>query len=120
MSLVYSTDKGRLCPQCQLAVAQCECKTTGKNKAALSNKGIADGIVRLHRQTGGRGGKTVTLITGLAIDHAALQQLAKTLKQRCGSGGAIKNGDIEIQGDHREQLKSELEQRGFTVKIAGG
>lgn len=120
MSLVYSSDKGRLCPECQQPIAQCRCKTASKNKAALPNKIPDDNIVRLHRQTQGRGGKTVTVVAGLAVDSATLQQLAKILKQRCGSGGAIKNGVIEIQGDHREQLKIELEQRGFKVKLAGG
>lgn len=116
MNLVYSTDKGRLCPQCNQPLAQCTCKNTSRNKIAVES----DGIVRLKRQTQGRGGKTVTIITGLALEAAALQQLAKTLKQRCGSGGAIKDGAIEIQGDHRDQLKIELEQRGYKVKLAGG
>jgi len=116
MNLVYSTDQGRLCPECRQPIAQCTCKIASKNKLA----GNTDGIVRLHRQTQGRGGKVVTIIAGIALDPAALQQLAKVLKQRCGSGGAIKDGAIEIQGDHRDQLKIELEQRGYKVKLAGG
>ncbi len=79
-----------------------------------------DGIARIQRQTGGRGGKTVSVISGLALDAAALQALCKVLKQRCGSGGAVKEFTIEIQGDHRDVLKNELEKRGFTVKLAGG
>jgi len=116
MNLVYSTDQGRLCPECRQPIAQCACKIASKNKLAVNT----DGIIRLHRQTQGRGGKVVTIITGIALDPAALQQLAKALKQRCGSGGAIKDGAIEIQGDHRDQLKIELEQRGYKVKLAGG
>jgi translation initiation factor 1 len=119
MSLVYSTDKGRVCPDCGQQVTQCRCKTVIRNKAAASNV-FADGSVRLQRQIQGRGGKTVTVISGLALADNELQQLAKLLKQRCGSGGSIKNGAIEIQGDHRDQLKIELETRGYKVKLAGG
>lgn len=113
MSLVYSTDQGRLCPGCEQPLAKCRCKL----KPATSG---GDGIVRIQRQTQGRGGKTVTLVTGLALDAEALKALAKTLKQRCGTGGAIKDGNIEIQGDQREILKAELEQQGLTVKLSGG
>lgn len=113
MALVYSTDQGRLCPHCQQPIAQCRCK----NAAAVA---AGDGVVRLQRQTQGRGGKAVTVISGLGGDAADLQQLAKQLKQRCGSGGAVKSGTIEIQGDHRAVLKTELEQRGYKVKLAGG
>ena len=111
--LVYSTDGGRLCPQCQRPVADCVC-----GKAPGSSSG--DGIVRLQRETKGRGGKAVTVITGVPLAGAELKTLAKALKQRAGVGGAIKGQNIEIQGDQRDLLKAELEKRGFTVKIAGG
>ena len=111
--LVYSTKTGRLCPQCHRAVAQCVC---GKDKPA----GSGDGIVRLHRETKGRGGKAVTLITGLGLPEQEMRELAKALKQKCGVGGGLKSDHIEIQGDKRPVIKAELEQRGFTVKIAGG
>ena len=113
MGLVYSTDKGRLCPECRQPTDKCRCR-----QAQTPPPG--DGIARIQRQTGGRGGKTVTVITGLALDLPALQALGKELKQRCGSGGAVKDFTIEIQGDHRELLKAELEKRGFKVKLAGG
>lgn len=113
MGVVYSTDKGRLCPNCRQPVGQCRCR-----KAEPSP--IGDGVARIQRQTGGRGGKTVTVITGLLLDPPALQMLCKELKQRCGSGGAVKAFTLEIQGDHRELLKAELEKRGFRVKLAGG
>ena len=110
--LVYSTDGGRLCPQCQRPVTDCVC---GKDRPACSG----DGIVRLHRETKGRGGKAVTIATGIRLAEPELKALAKALKQKCGVGGALKDGNIEIQGDQRALIKSELENRGYTVKIAG-
>ena len=112
-SLVYSTDGGRLCPQCHRPVAACVC---GKDRPAS----LGDGIVRLQRETKGRGGKAVTIITGLGLAEPELKLLAKAMKQKCGVGGALKGENIEIQGDQRTILKIELENRGYTVKIAGG
>ena len=111
--LVYSTDGGRLCPQCHRPVAGCVC---GKDAPAANG----DGIVRLHRESKGRGGKAVTLIKGLPLAPVELKVLAKELKKKCGVGGALKDDVIEIQGDQRELLKAELEKKGYTVKIAGG
>jgi translation initiation factor 1 len=78
-----------------------------------------DGIVRLLRDRKGRGGKTVTLVAGLPR-NAELESLASALKRLCGTGGTIRDGVIEIQGDVRDRIKPELERRGYTVKIAGG
>ena len=78
------------------------------------------GIVRVRRETQGRGGKTVTTISGVPLADAALAALAGELKRRCGTGGTAKDGVIEIQGDHRDVLVAELSQRGYTVKLAGG
>lgn len=111
--LVYSTDGGRLCPQCHRPVADCVC---GNDKPAVTG----DGVVRLQRETKARGGKAVTVITGIPLAGSELKTLAKALKQKCGVGGAVKDGNIEIQGDQRQVLKTELEKRGYTVKIAGG
>ncbi len=111
--LVYSTDAGRLCPQCHRPVAECVC---GKDRPVA----VGDGIVRLHRETKGRGGKAVTLVRGLPLAGKELMGLARALKQKCGVGGALKGDTIEIQGDQRQVLKAELESRGYTVKIAGG
>jgi translation initiation factor 1 len=111
--LVYSTDAGRLCPQCQRPVAGCVC---GMDRPAA----VGDGIVRLHRETKGRGGKAVTLIKGLALPEAQMREITRALKQKCGVGGALKDDHIEIQGDQRPAIKLELEKRGFTVKVAGG
>ena len=79
-----------------------------------------DGIVRLHRETKGRGGKAVTLVKGVPLGGAELKSLARALKQKCGVGGSLKGDVIEIQGDQRKLLKGELEKRGYTVKLAGG
>lgn len=110
---VYSTESGRLCPQCHRPVAACVC---GEDRPAAAG----DGIVRLQRETKGRGGKAVTLITGVPLAPTELKALAKALKQKCGVGGALKGDIIEIQGDQRALLKAELENKGYTVKIAGG
>ncbi|MBB5019661.1 translation initiation factor 1 [Chitinivorax tropicus] len=109
---VYSTEHGRLCPGCGQPINACQCR---KGPAPTG-----DGIVRVRRETGGRGGKTVTTATGFLLDDEQLKQLAAELKRRCGTGGAVKDRVVEIQGDHRELLKAELEKRGFTVKLAGG
>ena len=79
-----------------------------------------DGIVRVRRESKGRGGKTVTVITGIPLDDEKLKSLAGELKRRCGTGGTVKDGLIEIQGDHRELLLEQLKSHGYTVKIAGG
>jgi len=111
--LVYSTDGGRLCPQCLRPQMNCVC---GSSKPASTG----DGIVRLHRETKGRGGKAVTIIRGLPLSGDALKALATQLKKKCGVGGTLKDDIIEIQGDQRELLKGELEKLGYPVKISGG
>lgn len=112
-SLVYSSETGRICLACGKPVAACVCR-----KAAARPAG--DGVVRVRRETKGRGGKTVTVITGLPGNDAALKNLAGELKKRCGTGGTLKDGTVEIQGDHAELVVAALRQRGFTVKRAGG
>lgn len=104
--LVYSTDTGRVKPQ--------------KNAATAVHEGSKDGVVRLERQTKGRKGKGVTLVTGLPGKDTDLKTLAKTLKQQCGVGGSVKAGVVEIQTDDRAKIKQLLEAKGYTVKIAGG
>lgn len=113
--LVYSTDRGRTCPGCGMPSAQCSC--SAKVRVAASP---GDGIVRIARETKGRKGAGVTLVRGLTISPEKLKALAGQLKQRCGSGGTVKEGVIEIQGDHRQLLLAELEKQGFKVKLAGG
>ncbi len=79
-----------------------------------------DGVVRVSRETKGRGGKAVTLVKGLALPADALAALGKQLKAACGSGGTVKEGVIEIQGDHIEKVMATLKAQGHTVKRAGG
>lgn len=111
--LVYSTDSGRMCPQCRLPVASCRCSATAA--AAPS-----DGVVRVSRETKGRAGKGVTLVRGLALEPPALAALGKQLKTACGSGGTVKEGVIEVQGDHCVRVMEMLKSQGFVVKRAGG
>ena len=110
---VYSTESGRLCPQCHRPVTGCVC---GDSRP----KGSSDGIIRIRRETSGRGGKTVTVVDGVPLAGPELKALAKALKKRCGVGGSTRDEVIEIQGDFRELVKNELEQRGYRVKLAGG
>ena len=101
--LVYSTDSGRI-----------------KQEEVKSQRDKGDGIVRIQRQTSGRKGKGVCLISGVDLDDAALEKLAAELKKKCGCGGSLKDGVIEIQGDKRDLLKQLLEAKGMKVKLAGG
>jgi translation initiation factor 1 len=111
--IVYSTGIGRRCPNCLRAALECVCRkgTPGK---------VADGIVRVSRETQGRKGKGVTVISGLGLATAQLETLATQLKKTCGAGGTVAADRIEIQGDHRDTLLSELTRQGWKVKRAGG
>ncbi|WP_370981538.1 stress response translation initiation inhibitor YciH [Agaribacterium sp. ZY112] len=101
--LVYSTDQGRI-----------------KDKDKTTPQKTGDGIIRIRRETKGRKGKGVSCCEGFELEPKALKDLAKKLKQLCGTGGAVKDGIIEIQGDQREKLKQYLETQGFQVKLSGG
>lgn len=113
---VFSTELGRICPRCGQPVDQCVCRTPRKQAGRSSG----DGIVRIFRESKGRKGKVVTLIKGLPLDDDGLRGLLSELKRMCGSGGAEKDGVLEIQGDHRDVIQIELKKRGFSSKIAGG
>jgi translation initiation factor 1 len=117
--LVFSTGQGRLCPECARPITDCRCK---RSKAAqpqsLAPRG--DGAVRVGRETKGRKGKGVTVITGVPLAGDALEALATRLKKRCGCGGTVHAGVIEIQGDHRDALVTELAKLGYDVKRSGG
>ena len=115
--LVYSTETGKICPSCQKPDADCTCK---KKKPRSPENIKIDGIIRIQREVKGRKGKTVTTGSGFQIDDAELKNLATELKRRCGTGGSVKDGVIIIQGDHKETLVTELKNRGYKAKIAGG
>ncbi|MQR01510.1 translation initiation factor Sui1 [Glaciimonas soli] len=112
--LVYSTDVGRMCSECRLALAECICKARAKAVP------VGDGKVLVSRQTKGRGGKSVTIVKGLALDPLALALLGKHLRTTCGSGGTVKDGVIEVQGDHCELVMEVLSKHGHSAKRVGG
>ena len=103
LDIVFSTEQGRIRPE--------------KKKQAVPK---GDGIVRVGRETKGRKGKGMTVVTGVPLHPEGLRDLARTLKQKCGTGGTLKDGKIEIQGDHRDLLVAELQSMGYTVKRSGG
>lgn len=104
-NLVYSTDSGR--------IKQSDNKQTPRSVSK-------DGVVRISRETKGRKGKGVSIVSGLDMDAKALKALCTELKKKCGCGGAVKDGTIEVQTDDREKLKSLLQAKNYTVKLAGG
>lgn len=112
--LVYSTESGRMCPACGQPLAQCRCQ------AAAKAAPVGDGVVRVSRQSKGRGGKTVTLVKGLALEATALAALGKQLRAACGSGGTVKEGVIEVQGDHCDAVMETLGKLGHDARRAGG
>jgi translation initiation factor 1 len=115
--IVYSTGQGRRCPECGRPAADCRCR---RSRPAVAPSPHGDGIVRVGRETKGRRGKGVSVVTGLGLGEAELGALATELKKACGSGGTVRDGVIEIQGDHREQLVAELIRRGFKARRSGG
>ncbi|WP_066260202.1 translation initiation factor Sui1 [Hydrogenophaga flava] len=110
--LVYSTESGRMCPGCRQPVASCRCGEPAAPKG--------DGVLRVSRETKGRGGKAVTVVKGAPLDAAGLAALGKQLRTLCGTGGTVKDGVIEVQGDHVERVIEALKAQGHTVKRAGG
>ncbi|NLI76924.1 MAG: stress response translation initiation inhibitor YciH [Candidatus Riflebacteria bacterium] len=139
--LVYTTDDGRICPECGKPAAGCVCRrgrraapapgertserdTGGSHRPPCRQGGTAGagaaGTARVRRETKGRGGKTVTTVSDLALDEARLAALAAALKKRCGCGGSVKDGIIVIQGDHADVIVQELQKQGFPAKRAGG
>jgi len=111
--IVYATGLGSLCPGCRRPVAACTCRKPDGRPAR-------DGVVRVSREVAGRRGKGVSVVTGVPLAGPELEALAGELKRRCGSGGTVRDGRIEIQGEHRDLLVAELERRGYKVRRAGG
>jgi translation initiation factor 1 len=112
--LVYSTDQGEICPECGKPRKSCSCEEEKRRTVA------GDGNVKVRRETKGRGGKTVTTISGLALTKDELGVLLKDLKRVCGTGGAEKDGILEIQGDRCDTVIAALDKRGIRSKRAGG
>lgn len=110
---VWSSDGGTTCPRCEQPVDRCTC-------AADQPVARRDGTVRIAREVKGRRGKAVTVVRGLDLAAADLADLASDLKRACGTGGSVKDGAIEVQGDKREQVADLLRARGFRVKLVGG
>lgn len=110
--LVYSTDGGRSCPDCRQPLADCRCK------APVVPAG--DGIARVSREKQGRGGKTVTVVRGLALAPEPLAALGKRLRSACGTGGTAKDGVLELQGDQVERVLVLLADQGYRCKRSGG
>lgn len=111
-ALVYSTDGGRHCPECKQPMDDCDC---GQQEPLLG-----DGNVRVCRENKGRGGKTVTTISGLPLTATELKDTARQLRQACGVGGAVKEGVVEIQGDQQDRVMQWLADRGYKAKKSGG
>jgi translation initiation factor 1 len=122
--VVYDSDVGRICPTCGQPEKSCRCRrkpaVVAPSRQPQQNPPKADGVVRVSRDRGHRRGKTVTVITGVLGGPTAIDDLAGTLKRLCGSGGTVKDGVIEIQGDHRDQVLSKLLEMGFKAKQSGG
>jgi translation initiation factor 1 len=117
--LVYSTGSGRVntCPVCGQPYKRCRCDQSSAQQTATKK---SDGVVRIMRDRKHRGGKTVTVIAGVPASTEAIAALAQQLKKLCGSGGTVKDGVIEIQGDHCEKVQAKLSELGYKVKRAGG
>jgi translation initiation factor 1 len=106
--LVYSTEHGKMCPGCGKPVAACVCRQ--------AQAPVGDGTIRVRLDTKGRKGKGVTLITGVPLAPIELAELGKRFRQKCGSGGTVKDGVIEVQGDHCDRLVEELGKLGWKVR----
>jgi translation initiation factor 1 len=111
--IVYSTGVGTLCPNCRRAVRECVCPKGAPGAAKV-------GAVRVGRETKGRAGKGVTTVSGLALPLSEIEALAAQLKKRCGSGGTVRDGVIEVQGDHRDTIVAALIKLGWQAKKSGG
>lgn len=113
-NVVYSTEKGRLCSDCGRPVSSCQCEQLQKQKV------LGSGKIRVRREVKGRGGKAVTVVSGLAMNEQELKDLCRAIKQKLGVGGAVKQSHIEIQGDHVAKVLEILKEKGFDAKKGGG
>ena len=119
--LVWSSESGRICPDCSKPVSSCTCKKKKKNEGSKATRSYPeDGVIRIMRETKGHKGKTVTIIGNIPLKNNDLKEFAKKLKTRCGTGGSIKDGEILIQGDHRQVILDDIIKQGYRAKLAGG
>jgi translation initiation factor 1 len=120
--VVYDTERGRTdrCSYCRRRLEACVCPNRPTAEPSVRRRTGADGVVRISRDRKGRRGKTVTVVSGLPSGEAALAEIATSLKRLCGSGGTVSEGNVEIQGDHRERIAARLTELGYRVKLAGG
>jgi translation initiation factor 1 len=114
---VYSSEHGRICPHCGLPAKRCQCRASPRSRP---RDAAGDGIARVRREKKGRGGKTVTTIEGLPLPSSEIESLAAELRRHCGAGGTLKDGVVEIQGDHADKIVAALEERGIRALRAGG
>ena len=117
--LVYSSESGRICPDCGKPVFSCVCKKKKNEGNKPARRYPEDGIIRIMRETKGHKGKTVTIIGNIPLKENELKEFAGKLKIRCGTGGTIKDGEIIIQGDHRQVILDEITRKGYRAKLVG-
>jgi translation initiation factor 1 len=113
-NVVYSTEKGRICPDCGAPTQSCNCKDLQDQKV------LGSGKVRVRREVKGRGGKAVTVITGLPMNKNSLTHCCREMKRKLGVGGSLKGENIEIQGDHVTRILNHLKGLGIDAKKGGG
>jgi translation initiation factor 1 len=108
--IVYSSDKGRVCPKCGWPAGECRCSRKNADEAIPARV-----IAKLRVEKAGRGGKTVTVVFGLPHNAAFLKELCQNLKRECGTGGAVVDATVQLQGDLRERIRDALLARGIVV-----
>jgi translation initiation factor 1 len=114
--LIYSTEHGKMCPSCKKAIPQCNCSSNQTSPKSLPN----GKCVEVRRETKGRKGSGVIVVRGVPLSKADLHSFATHLKQKCGTGGTVKDGAIEIQGENCELVMEEIAKQGWKVKKIGG
>ena len=110
--LVYSSDRGRICPTCGWPADNCKCSRTNPREASVPDRVVA----KLRMEKAGRGGKTVTVIYDLPRSAEFLKTLCADLKRACGTGGTVVDDTVELQGDHRDRVRELLQKKSFVVK----
>lgn len=110
--IVYSTDRGRVCPRCGWPADDCHCSSQSTKQEPLPTRIVA----KLRIEKSGRSGKTVTVVDGLPRNADFLKQLSQELKRACGTGGAVLESGVELQGDLRDRVRELLARKGFSVK----